>query len=81
MLIAFTHNLQLTDSEEEAEFDKPETINAIVQALNNLGHSVELVEVSGPASRVVSLLESLSPDLVFNTAEGRTGRFREAFYP
>jgi len=81
VLIAFTHNLQLTDSEEEAEFDKPETINAIVQALNNLGHSVELVEVSGPASRVVSLLESLSPDLVFNTAEGRTGRFREAFYP
>ncbi|MBU0506338.1 MAG: ATP-grasp domain-containing protein [bacterium] len=81
MLIAFTHNLQLTDCEEEAEFDKPETINAIVQALNNLGHSVELVEVSGPASRIVSLLESLNPDLVFNTAEGKTGRYREAFYP
>ena len=26
-------------------------------------------------------LEAYSPDLIFNTAEGRRGRFREAFYP
>ena len=29
MRIAFTHNLRLTDSEDEAEFDSPETIDAL----------------------------------------------------
>ncbi len=81
MRIALTHNLQLTDSEEEAEFDSPATIEALRQALSSLGHDVELVEVSGPASRTVARLEALAPDLIFNTAEGRRGRFREAFYP
>ena len=81
MRIALTHNLQLSDSEDEAEFDHPKTIAALVDALRGLGHEVEPVEVSGPASRTVARLEALSPDLVFNTAEGRRGRFREAFYP
>ncbi|MCB9703275.1 MAG: ATP-grasp domain-containing protein [Myxococcales bacterium] len=81
MRIALTHNLQLSDAEEEAEFDRPETIAALADALRSLGHEVEPVEVSGPASRTVARLEALSPDLVFNTAEGRRGRFREAFYP
>src|SRR6185437_13751323 len=81
MRIALTHNLRLSDSEEEAEFDTPETVNALANALERLGHRVERVEVSGPASRTVSRLEAYSPDLVFNTAEGRRGRFREAFYP
>ena len=81
MKIAFTHNLQLHPTEEEAEFDTPKTIESIRCALSKLGHDVELVEVSGPASRTVARLEALNPDLVFNTAEGREGRFREAFYP
>jgi D-alanine-D-alanine ligase len=81
MRIAFTHNLQLSSSEEEAEFDTPETVQALVTALRELGHDVEPVEVSGPASRTVARLEALAPDLVFNTAEGSRGRFREAFYP
>src|SRR5437868_4666468 len=81
MRIALTHNLRLSDSEEEAEFDTPETVNALAAAIERLGHRVERVEVSGPASRSVSSLEAYSPDLVFNTAEGRRGRFREAFYP
>jgi len=81
MLIAFTHNLQLTDSEEEAEFDRPETVAALSAALHRLGHEVEPLEVTGTASRVVARLEALNPDLVFNTAEGSRGRFREAFYP
>jgi len=79
--IAFTHNLQLSDSEDEAEFDTPETVAMISGCLRKLGHEVEPVEVSGPASRVVARLEALSPDIVFNTAEGTRGRFREAFYP
>ncbi len=81
MRIALTHNLQISDSEDEAEFDRPETIATLTAALERLGHEVEPIEVSGPASRTVTRLEALSPDLVFNTAEGRRGRFREAFYP
>src|SRR6267143_1906480 len=80
MRIALTHNLRLTDSEDEAEFDSRETIDALCSALERLGHRVERIEVSGPASRTAARLEAYAPDLVFNTAEGRRGRFREAFY-
>ncbi|MFY1825928.1 D-alanine--D-alanine ligase family protein [Myxococcus fulvus] len=81
MRIALTHNLRLSDSEEEAEFDTQETVNALAAAIERLGHRLERFEVSGPASRTVARLEAYSPDLIFNTAEGRRGRFREAFYP
>jgi len=79
--IALTYNLRLSDSEEEAEFDTQETVNALASAIERLGHRLERFEVSGPASRTVARLEAYSPDLIFNTAEGRRGRFREAFYP
>ena len=81
MRIALTHNLRLTDNVDEAEFDLPETIDAIAQALVSAGHDVERIEVSGPASRLVARLEAYAPDLIFNTAEGRRGRTRRAFYP
>src|SRR5437773_11780429 len=81
MRIAFTHNLRLSDSEDEAEFDSAETVDAIAAGLRAGGHEVEKVEVTGPASRLAGRIESFSPDLIFNTAEGRRGRAREAFYP
>src|SRR5215475_15273405 len=81
MKVAFTHNLRLTTSEEEAEFDSAETVAGIGAALAAQGHEVEKIEVSGPASSLVSRLEASDPDLIFNTAEGRRGRAREAFYP
>ncbi|MCC6336365.1 MAG: ATP-grasp domain-containing protein [Myxococcales bacterium] len=81
MRIALTHNLKLSDSEDEAEFDTEATVNALASAIERLGHRVERMEVSGPASRTVARLEAFSPDLIFNTAEGRRGRFREAFFP
>ena len=81
MKIAFTHNLKLTDAEEEAEFDTVETVNAIAHALGACGHEVEKIEVSGPASHLAARIEAFAPDLIFNTAEGRRGRAREAFYP
>src|SRR5262245_62274648 len=81
MRIAFTHNLRLTDSEEEAEFDSVETVSAIAGALTLSGHEVEKIEVSGPASHLAARIEAFAPDLIFNTAEGRRGRAREAFYP
>ena len=81
MRIAFTHNLRLTDSEDEAEFDTVETVDAIADGLRAGGHEVEKVEVTGPASHLAARIESIGPDLIFNTAEGRRGRAREAFYP
>ena len=81
MKIAFTHNLRLTDAEEEAEFDSAETVSAIAEALSASGNEVEKIEVSGPASHLAARLEAFAPDLIFNTAEGRRGRAREAFYP
>ncbi len=81
MRIALTHNLRLSDAEDEAEFDTRETVDALAGALERLGHRVERIEVSGPASRTVTRLEAFGPDLIFNTAEGRRGRFREAFFP
>ncbi len=81
MRIALTHNLRLSESEEEAEFDTRETVDALASAIERLGHRVERIEVSGPASRTVARLEAFGPDLIFNTAEGRRGRFREAFFP
>ena len=37
--------------------------------------------MTGPASRLAARIESYGPDSIFNTAEGRRGRAREAFYP
>jgi D-alanine-D-alanine ligase len=81
MRIALTHNLKITGSPEEAEFDSPATIEALAASLERAGHEVERIEVSGPPSRVVARLEGLQPDLIFNTAEGHKGKTREAFYP
>ncbi len=81
MKIAFTYNLRLSDAVEEAEFDTADTVDAIARALEASGHEVDRVEVSGPASNLTSRLDALRPELIFNTAEGRRGRAREAFYP
>ncbi|HEY1097662.1 MAG TPA: D-alanine--D-alanine ligase, partial [Myxococcota bacterium] len=83
MRIAFTHNLQLDhDDETQAEFDRQETVDAIAIALRSLGHEVTTVDVGrGSVSSIIARLEGLQPDLVFNTAEGSHGRFREAFWP
>ncbi len=81
MKVAFTYNLRRTDSEEEAEFDTAETIEAIASAIENAGHEVEKLEVSGAPSSLMERLETADPDIVFNIAEGNGGRMREAFYP
>src|SRR5262245_16904309 len=84
MKVAFTHNLRLTDvrdTEKEAEYDTAETVSAVATAIEAAGHEVEKIEVSGPASNLLERLERIDPDIVFNTAEGQSGRMREAFYP
>src|SRR5262249_35805205 len=67
--------------EDGAESDPAETVDALASALGASGHEVERIEVSGPASHLAARLEACAPDLIFNTAEGRRGRAREAFYP
>ncbi len=81
MNIALTYNLQSNDSVEEAEFDSQATVDSLSDSLCRLGHLVEKIEVGGPLSRLVARLDALNPDLVFNIAEGKKGRFREGFLP
>ena len=65
--------------EETAEFDKPETIAALEQALQTLGYETARI------GNVRSLVQRLSCgdrwDLVFNIAEGLRGFGREAVVP
>lgn len=81
MKIAFTHNVRTSSAVDEAEFDAPETVDAIANALAAGGHMVERVEVSSSPADLAARLAEMRPDLVFNTAEGRRGRWREAFFP
>jgi D-alanine-D-alanine ligase len=80
MRIAFTHNLQTSDAEAEAEFDTPQTVRFLTEQLEAAGHEVFPVEVSCPTEQLCAQLNAIAPDVVFNTAEGTTGRSREAHY-
>ena len=54
--IAFTHNLRLTDSEEEAEFDTVETVDAIAQLPTTPGGGGEMSKpVTPPVIRKVTV--------------------------
>lgn len=81
MKIALTYNLKRSSREEHAEFDTPETIDAIARRLGALGHDVVPVEVTCSIRALESRLARARPELVFNLAEGRRGPFREAFLP
>jgi D-alanine-D-alanine ligase len=64
---------------DAAEFDSPQTIDAIAGALSELGH--EPVRIGGLRALVTRLAAGDRWDLVFNIAEGR-GRFgRESQVP
>jgi D-alanine-D-alanine ligase len=81
MIIAFTHNLRTAPTEAQAEFDSSHTVELLTEALTRLGHEVHRVDAGEPVSQFTARLERLRPDLVFNTAEGTLGRYREAFFP
>ena len=80
--IGFTHNMKRVDSkggdDAEAEYDAPETIEAISQALESYGHVVLPLEATAELPRQ---LTDSPVDLVFNIAEGVEGRNREAAVP
>lgn len=81
MKVAFTFNLRVNDTAEQAEFDSEETVERIIKALESFGHSVFRVELSQPIVQVINQLTTISPDLIFNIGEGLKGRLREAFWP
>jgi D-alanine-D-alanine ligase len=65
--------------EDLAEFDRPDTIDAIENALRELGHRTE--RIGGLRALVARLHEGRRWDLVFNVAEGLHGVGREAQVP
>ena len=80
--IGFTFNVKRVDSKHgndaEAEYDAPETIDSIRDALESHDHQVMLFEATAELPR--QLMET-PVDLVFNIAEGVAGRNREAAVP
>lgn len=81
MKVALTHNLKRTADEAEAEFDTPETIAALGAVVRGAGHEFLPVEVGGPPEEWIATLRHARPDVVLNTAEGRSGTARTALYP
>jgi D-alanine-D-alanine ligase len=79
--VAFTYNLKKSGDESEAEFDSPETVAAITQAIERNGHRCLPIDVTGTLPDLIEQLRAAAPDIVFNTAEGVRGRTREALYP
>lgn len=85
MLIGLTYDLRqeylaagLSD-DETAEFDRPDTVASIEQALAQLGHQTDRIgHVRQLAARLV---RGDRWDLVFNIAEGLSGIAREAQVP
>jgi D-alanine-D-alanine ligase len=77
--IGFTYNVKRSpDGDDEAEWDPPETIISIANALARQGHIVVHLEATPDLPRV---LAEADVDLIFNIAEGVEGRNREAQVP
>ena len=77
--VGFTYNVKRShDGDDEAEWDPPETIIAIANALARQGHIVVHLEATPDLPRV---LAEADVDLIFNIAEGVEGRNREAQVP
>ncbi len=86
MHIAFTYNVRHTKpaldqaAQDEAEFDEPETIAAIHDAIVANGYNCTDIEADEHAYGKLQALKG-KIDLVFNIAEGLRGEMREAQIP
>jgi D-alanine-D-alanine ligase len=85
MIVGLTYDLRAEylaagyGEEETAEFDRPDTIDAIESALRQLGYQTQRI---GNVRQLVSRLAAGERwDLVFNIAEGLRGIGREAQVP
>ena len=83
MKIAVTYNLKKKDETKPADYfsecDSEETIGAIISALTKKGHNVEAIDVEYP--NLLSYFRKNRVDMVFNIAEGKSGKFRESEVP
>jgi D-alanine-D-alanine ligase len=83
MKVALTYNLKKKDETKPpdyfSEFDSEETINAIASALTNKGHTVDLLEAE--YLNLFSYFRKNKVDMVFNIAEGKSGKLRESEIP
>jgi len=85
LLIGLTYDLRADylaeglSLEETAEFDRPDTIEAIEGAIRRLGHRT--VRIGRLKALVKHLAKGERWDLVFNICEGRGGYGREAQVP
>ncbi len=61
-----------------AEYDSPETVEAVQKALEADGHEVILLEAD---EAIAENLRHTRPDIVFNIAEGLRGLYRESHVP
>jgi len=82
--IGVTYNLKHAEAsegtapDEQAEYDSMDTVLAIESAIRKLGYSTVLLEAD---EELPLKLKREKPDLIFNIAEGRGGRAREAQVP
>ncbi len=65
-------------SDANAEFDHPSTVDIIVSAIESNGFRVRKI---GNAANLLSQIDNLAVDIVFNISEGYTGRNRESQVP
>lgn len=86
MKIAFCYNVKKSKpsadpgKQDDTEFDGPEVINGIKDALMKLGH--EVIEIEADENAFIKLKENRKNiDLVFNIAEGLKGDARESQIP
>jgi D-alanine-D-alanine ligase len=80
--VGLAFNMKRIDShggdDREAEYDSPKTIDAITTAIESHGHTVVPLEATADFPRA---LMNSNVDVVFNIAEGISGRNREAQVP
>jgi len=83
MNVTLTYNLKKKDANKPpdyfSEFDSEDTINAIVSALRQKGHTVNPINIESPD--LFSYFRKNRVDMVFNIAEGKRGKFRESEVP
>lgn len=83
MKVALTYNLKEKDDSKPpdyfSEFDSEKTVNAITSALKEKGHLVYGVNVG--REDIFSYFKKNQVDIVFNIAEGESGKFRESEIP
>lgn len=79
MKVALLHNVNRGETEHEAEFDLPITIDALTKALAK-EHEVVPIECTRDFVSWMARLILEKPDIIFSVAEGFSGAARESLY-